>query len=474
MTLPALPLGRSPAAARVLLAAGSATALAVGAAAAWNARIALALTAAIALGVACTRRLAAILAPMVASVFVEVVSLGGISVTRLVAPAALLVLLVALLRGTATIKFGPPLAWALAYSLWAVASALWTVDAGATAYQLSSLAIALVYALAFAALVSSRAEVDRVLAYVAGAALLIGLFAIAVFAAGSSRDLQEGRASGGAGDPNFFAAYQVVAVPLVLVLAGEARRRWLRIGLYATGLVVIGSVLTTLSRGGLVALGVITVLTLVLPARTIFRSRLHKALVVTAVLAAAGLGFNAVSGSLLPRLDSMLSEGGGTGRLVLWQGAWTGFEERPLTGVGYGAYKPVSNDLIFRTPGVSLRDYDLHPDGQPAHSAYLGTAAELGLPGLLLFVGLLVSTARFLRRTAVRARRARDWFLMRLANALTIGLAGWAVASLFLSTETSRPLWIVVGIALALPGLIARREERADAAGLDLERRLAR
>jgi putative inorganic carbon (HCO3(-)) transporter len=454
--------------------AGAAGALVLGGAAAWNARVAVALAAAIVIGAACLRRRSALLSVMIAAVFVEVVSLGGITVTRLVAPVALFALALAFVRGAAVVRFAPPLAWAFAYSLWAVASGLWTFSSGATAFQLSSLGIALVYMLVFAALLSTRADLERVLTALAGTSLVIGLFAIAAFAAGGARDLQQGRSSGGTGDPNFFAAYQVVALPLVLVLAGETRRRWLRLGLYTSALVLIASVLTTLSRGGLVALAAVTILTLVLPSRTIFRRPLQKFAVVLAVLVAAGGAFNAVSGSFLPRLQSMLSEGGGSGRLILWQGALTAVKERPWTGVGYGAYMPVSNDMIFKTPGVSLADYDLHPAGQPAHSAYLGTAAELGLPGLALFLGLLVSTARALRRAARRARAVEELFTMRVANALLISLAGWAVASLFLSSETSRPLWIVVGIALALPKLLAAGEEGGDAAGLRLERPAAR
>jgi O-antigen ligase len=435
-------------------ASGTGAALALGAASAWNPRVALALALAIAIGIVCALRAVTLLAVMVASVFAEVVSLGGITITRLVAPVALVLLLAALTRGTAVVRFGAPLGWALAYSLWALASGLWTVSLGRTVYTLSSLAIALVYMLAFAGLLGSRADVERLLGYVAVAALGIGLFAIAAYVAGGSLAVEQGRASGGVGDANFFAAYEVVAIPLVLVLAGEPRKRWLRIALYATVLLLIASVLTTFSRGGLIALLAIVVLTLVVPSRTIFRSRLQRTAVVVAVLVFAGVGFNTLSGAYAPHLSSIFSEGGGSGRLILWQGAWTGIKERPLTGLGYGAYPPASNDLIFRTPGASVRDYDLHPDGQEAHSAYIGTAAELGIPGLVLFLGLLVSTVLALRRAAARARAAGELFLMRVANALTISVGGWAIASVFLSSETSRPLWIVVGIALALPKLV--------------------
>jgi hypothetical protein len=37
---------------------------------------------------------------------------------------------------------------------------------------------------------------------------------------------------------------------------------------------------------------------------------------------------------------------------------------------------------------------------------------------------------------------------------LFLSLLAFALASIFLSAETSRPLWILVGLALALPKLL--------------------
>jgi O-antigen ligase len=437
--------------------------LVVGAASAWNQRLALALTAVAVLGLVCAFRSAAMLMAMIAAVFVEAATVGGIAISRLVAPVALVALIVAMVRGEAVVRSGTPLVWAFAYALWALASGLWTVTVGATAAQLASLAIALVYMLAFAGWLSSKGDLERIFAFLAAASLALGLLVIVDYLAAGSPPLSDARASGGAGDPNFFAADQIVAIPLVLVLAAEMRRGWLRTGLYASVLVAIASVLTTLSRGGLIALGAIVLLTLVLPARTLFRSQAQKVTVVLAVLLAAGLSFQAVSATFGARLDSIFSEGGGSGRLVLWQGAWTAIKERPLTGLGYGGYQSVSNDLVFRTPGVSLESFDLTPNGQVVHSAYLGSAAELGIPGLLLFLGLLISTGRSLRQVASRARAADAWFISRAANALIVSLAGWAIASLFLSSETSRPLWIIVGLALALPKILEQAPLRRDA-----------
>jgi O-antigen ligase len=462
MSARALQLGRAQPAPRFSVPVGVLAAVVLGAVAAWQPVVALALLAVLALGSAIALRSAGMLMVMVASVFVEAVQIAGTDVSRLVAPVALVALVVALLSGKAAVRPGSPLLWAFAYSVWALASGLWSVNVGATVSQLISLAIALVYMLSFAAWLSDALELKWILGWLAIASLAVGLYAIETFVSAGSTGLQT-RSAGGAGDPNFFAAYQIFAIPLILVLAGEVERRWLRSGLYLLVLVVIGSVLTTLSRGGLIALGAITVLTLGLPARALFRSQRQKRRVLLGVLVALGVGFLAVAGTFAPRLNSFFSEGGGSGRLILWEGAITAIKEHPLGGLGYGGYQSASDDLVYRTPGVSLEAYDLPPKGQVAHSAYLGTAAELGIPGLLLFLGLIVSTGASLRRVARSARRVRADFVGRVATALLVSLVGWVLASIFLSSETSRPLWIIIGIALALPKLVERAAARAAA-----------
>jgi hypothetical protein len=55
----------------------------------------------------------------------------------------------------------------------------------------------------------------------------------------------------------------------------------------------------------------------------------------------------------------------------------------------------------------------------------------------------------------VRARRLGDLQLARTANALLLSLVGWSVASFFLSSETARPLWVLVGLAIAIPKLLS-------------------
>jgi Kef-type K+ transport system membrane component KefB len=100
-----------------------------------------------------------------------------------------------------------------------------------------------------------------------------------------------------------------------------------------------------------------------------------------------------------------------------------------------------------------LNDYRLHRRGQPAHNAYLSSLAELGVVGLLLFVWVLAATYSTLRRLTRQAEEDDDAFIATLSRALIVSLAGYALCAMFLSIETYRVLWILLGLTLALPRL---------------------
>jgi hypothetical protein len=54
----------------------------------------------------------------------------------------------------------------------------------------------------------------------------------------------------------------------------------------------------------------------------------------------------------------------------------------------------------------------------------------------------------------MHARRVGDFFVRSVAGALLIGLVAWSVISIFISSETARAFWIIIGLSLALPKLV--------------------
>jgi O-antigen ligase len=450
----------------VWAAVGAIGALIIAAAASFSLTAALTATVAFASIVAVSARPATLLLILVASIFMELVRVEGTTISRVIAPIALLVVLVQLIRGRASIRPAPPLYWATAYGLWALASGLWTTNVAGTVFLLSSLSIAVVYMLSFASLLETRKDLERVVWAVAISSLLFGVLAFEPIweAFDFGQVVQEGRAQGGVGDPNFFAATQLVALPLVIVLAGHVEKRWLQLGLYGTAVVIIASILTSLSRGGLIGLAVFLILFAILPFHVLFRTRRNKAvalLVVVLGVAAMSVRYSSDLTELVQTTLSPADPGArsGSGRIYLWLAARTAIEEDPWLGLGYGAFKPASNELLLDTPGVDLNRYALIEGGQPAHSTYLGSFADLGIVGFVLYLGLLISTGRTLRRAAMRGRKAGAFFAGSVAGALLLGLVTWAVISVFLSAETARAFWIILGITLALHRLISSESD---------------
>jgi O-antigen ligase len=424
------------------------------------------------LGAVITARPPLILCVASGVIFVEALTFSGMAITRLFAPAALLLTLVELLRGTARVRLAAPLAWAGAYVSWAILSGMWTESASGTRFQLQSLAIALVFLLTFAALLNTERDLRRVLYVIAfGAAIMGGL---SVFAFRGSLGfgfidlLQAGRSQGGVGDPDFFAAMQIVSVPLVLVLASEAKGR-LRLVLYICVLVILASVFTSLSRGGFIGVVVLALLFLGSRPEHMFRARREKAIALIVVALGLGAFFSRpfARDQVVTRAETIYapktkSDKSGTGRTELWKAAAKTAGENPLYGIGLGSFIYVSYDLLLKTPGVDPELIERRDEGENkvAHSLYLGTAAELGFTGLALYIGLMISTALALRRTVRRAFAAGAPFVGRVAHALLMGIVAWAVTSVFLSAENARIFWIVVGLTLALPKLLPQPQRR--------------
>jgi len=74
-------------------------------------------------------------------------------------------------------------------------------------------------------------------------------------------------------------------------------------------------------------------------------------------------------------------------RLNLWRTALESMQMNPLTGAGVGSWSPVFNRFQRQNNPAHV---DINSNGNP-HQEYLLWGVELGIPGTLLFIGLLIS-----------------------------------------------------------------------------------
>jgi O-antigen ligase len=395
---------------------------------------------------------------LIATVFLEATAIGGVTVARLAAPLALIAVISQLAHQPVRMRqMIPTLPLVAAYVGLAVASLAWTVSFVGTLDALGSLSISIVYLAAFTVLITSERDLQRLLWTLAGSSTILALLWITRFASGVDRRFNT------AGDPNFVAAFQVVALPLVLVTASYARTAGRRILLWIATALIAGSVISTLSRAGLVTILAAVIVVAALPSRSLFRRPAHKFILLIGAAIGLALLLSVAWADLSHRFQvGFAQENVAGGRGDLWMAAIHGYSIHPMTGLGYGGFKTVSFNLLAQTPGVDLTSHLRFAarTGEYVHNAYLGSLAELGPIGLVLFVSIFLSTFWSLRKTAADARSAGNPFIRSLANALSVGLFAFALSSIVLSTETSRILWVVVGLSLSLPNLLSRPMNR--------------
>ena len=193
---------------------------------------------------------------------------------------------------------------------------------------------------------------------------------------------------------NDLAALCLLALGTALSLATiKSERKMVRLGAIVSASLSFTVILLTQSRGVfaglLVTLIPMTMKAVVQKARRAVYVALLVALVVALTPASvwqryAGMS-NLTSVSTISAADP---EGSAEQRWEIQKTGWRIFIDRPLLGVGLGAY-PIANGLY--SPELGRRD---------THNSYLNLAAELGLPGLLLWLAMVVTVM-------VGARRAR-------------------------------------------------------------------
>jgi O-antigen ligase len=155
------------------------------------------------------------------------------------------------------------------------------------------------------------------------------------------------------------------------------------------------------------------------------------------------------------RMDTITSyeekqEGSALGRLHFWSVAVEMARENPLLGVGFLGYNNSYDAYDF--------SYGEFGKSRAVHSAWFGVLAELGYPGLILYVANLVLglwSCGKVRRLAARHPSCED--LGKYAVAVETSLVVFAVGSSFLSFQYNEVYWHMIGISIALANIATAR-----------------
>ncbi|MGQ9610792.1 MAG: O-antigen ligase family protein [bacterium] len=232
------------------------------------------------------------------------------------------------------------------------------------------------------------------------------------------------KSSGIFSDPNDLAQAIVVAIPFIFNLFFYERLVMKKIILGAIGVVMLFAFLLTGSRGGFIGLAVVMFL--------LIRRK-------TGTIAGAFLSIVCLAGLLAFAPDYMIErlesaspyEGTGAGRIEIWYEGWEMFLSNPILGVGMNNYA------------------EYQSTHHVAHNSFVHVAAELGLPGLIIWMGLLYFSFKALNETRkVYAPEAEISKAHVLSDSLIASMIGFLSTAFFLSRQYSYLPYILIGLSV--------------------------
>lgn len=262
--------------------------------------------------------------------------------------------------------------------------------------------------------------------------------------------------------PNELGGALAFLVPLPLALALSARiARPLVVVLLAAVLTSLGVLVLTASRSAITAAGIMVVLLVVWRWR-----RLGLALVAVGAVAVGVtliLSAPTVLDFLLKADAASVAPGEGSlpGRLEIWERAGYMIEDFPFTGIGLNAF-PIVLETLY--PPFLTGPFERIPH---AHNIFLQTAIDLGVGGLLGFLGLwaCVAYAGWLAYRRVRDVSVRGPFQAAIVGLLA-GLLSYLVFGLTdaitLGAKPTVLLWLMMGLIVAAERLAGQSERSVD------------
>jgi putative inorganic carbon (HCO3(-)) transporter len=132
------------------------------------------------------------------------------------------------------------------------------------------------------------------------------------------------------------------------------------------------------------------------------------------------------------------------GRVELWHRASTAVSDFPFTGLGLNAFRRVVHDLYPLT--LSGPDFDV----AHAHNVFLQTALDVGLPGLVAYIALLIVVSAMAWQVYRTAARSEGILALGLwGNLVAVHLFGLTDA-VVLGAKVGLLLWLSIGLIAAL------------------------
>lgn len=312
--------------------------------------------------------------------------------------------------------------------------------------------------------VKTEEQLHGVIVAVSVAATILALYGIYQYIVGvdvkkewvdtSSNSAIRARAYSVFGNPNIFAEYLVMAIPLTVGIFWSTKRDGVRLLFLAMFLLQVASLFMTMSRGGWLGLAV---------AAFVFVCLVRKELLLLAIpLMGAGVFF--VPASIVNRFMTIFNfaDSSTSYRFKIWEITETMIHDHFLVGLGLG-HLPFK--MIFEQYIRTMPIYH-------AHNTFLQVFAEMGVIGFVLFMIFIVSIFVNLARYPLKSENC---YVKIMGAAVASSFAGMLFHGLFENifymTKITTTFWLLLAVTFALVRICKRHlanprgEKRMDCYG---------
>ena len=246
-------------------------------------------------------------------------------------------------------------------------------------------------------------------------------------------------------DNNFLGLAMVMVVPILIFLAREEQKKWLRRLFYLTAFLSGVASIFTYSRGAL--LGLVVVFSL-----TFFRSN-KKFLVILLAIPLAIYGKELLPKQLTSRYETIQTykkDDSAMERIQAWGVGWNVALENPLTGGGFEFNADQARWLSHSDPKYFAMGPKFNVSRE-AHSAYFQTAGQHGFVALGVFLAMLMFTLIRLQKMRRHALKYPEHaWIGNYAAAIQIGLFGYIVSGAFINVANFDLMYAYVVITAIL------------------------
>ena len=230
-------------------------------------------------------------------------------------------------------------------------------------------------------------------------------------------------------DNNCFAASLVTVLGPALALMISSTRWYSRVLACAAAAFILHTTFLTFSRGAMIGLIALAVTAFVIMPK---RPTYIAALLLTGLIAARFVG-----PELLNRYKSAFAapderDASSESRLELWMSCLEVIELYPVLGVGPANWKIIASRYGW-------------PEGKSAHSIWMETGAELGVPGALFLMLFFLSAAVRLWPMAKARPTEENQYQVILASGVILSIVAFSVTGQFVSVPALEvPYYIVM------------------------------